>query len=158
MSEPDDLKGGGKAASPLVKLEVPARHLDLFALAIAWKVNWDAERVKETECELRERLSRGGKLESLLREELRIAQRWLAFSARLLASVHESAEPEEGAAIAFSGPAEELLASLEAMAREVIVPRLARLVDLGPISTEAGLKLNVALAWVFEQVEKMERA
>jgi hypothetical protein len=157
MSRTDDAERGGRAVSA-VTLDVPAQHLDLFALAIAWKVDWDAERIRETECELREALSRDSKLERLARQELRDRQGWLGFSVHLLATALDSTRREPEATIAFSAPAEELLASLEAMAREVIVPRLERLVDLGPIPTEAALELNVALVWTLEQVETMERA
>jgi len=115
-------------------LKVPARHL-----------------------ELREALFRDRKGEPLAKRELREGQEWLASSARLLASAHEHAGRQPGAAIALCAAAEELLATLEAMAREVIVPRLASLADLGPIPVEATLELNAALAWALEQAGAMER-
>jgi hypothetical protein len=137
-------------------LKVPAQHLELFMTATAWKLDADAERLRETERELREALFRDRKGEPLAKRELHEGREWLAASARLLASVHDRAESQPGAAIALSGAAEELLAALEAMARDVIVPRLASLVDLGPIPTEATLELNAALAWALEQAAAVE--
>jgi len=158
MSSAGESKGGDEAAPATMTLKVPPQHLELFMTAIAWKLDADAERLREAERELREALFRDRKGEPLAKRELREGREWLASSARLLASAHDHAESQSGAEIALSAAAEELLATLEAMAREVIVPRLASLVDLGPIPIEATLELNAALAWALEQAGTMERA
>ena len=158
MSSTGESKGGGEAAPAMMTLKVPPQHLELFMTAIALKLDADAKRLREAERELREALFRDRKGEPLAKRELREGREWLASSARLLASAHDHAESQLGAEIALSAAAEELLATLEAMAREVIVPRLTSLVDLGPIPIEATLELNAALAWALQQTGAMERA
>jgi hypothetical protein len=137
MSQADKATRDGVAAPATLRLEVPVQHLDLFLTAIVWKLDRDAQRVREAERELREALCRDRKGEPLARDELREGQEALALSARLLVSVHDLVEREAKTTIVLSAPAEELLSVLEAMAREVVVPRLASLVDLGPIPIEA---------------------